>query len=102
MRYTVRVELREPPKGDYDALHEAMEADGFHRWAFTAQRALPTAEYAYTASGETQDDVDEVRDLAVAAAATVHPKNKIAVLVTPVAIGLDRRSFGLEDWDEED
>jgi hypothetical protein len=98
MRYTVRIELRKPPEGDYDELHAAMEDEGFQRYAFDSPKALPTAEYAYTTVGGTQADVDAVRDLAVATAATVHPQDKVAALVTPVAPDLARRAFGLEAW----
>ncbi len=97
MRYTVRVELHEPPKPNYDDLHREMELEGFRRWisagegADEEKLALPTAEYAI----DSIESPDQILTRAQRGAKAAHP-GKYAVLVTPVDGA--RRFSGLSKW----
>lgn len=51
--YTARVELHGADESDYEALHDAMEAEGFVRWIENQSEEklrLPTTEYNLTGS----------------------------------------------------
>lgn len=58
--FTVRVELHDAESSDYDALHKAMQAQGFSKTITDSESGkvfeLPTAEYNYS-SNETRADV---------------------------------------------
>ena len=68
-QFTVRVELHRANQDDYDALHSAMEEEGFSRQIKSddgTRYHLPTAEYNRT-SNKTRP---EILDSAAAAAST--------------------------------
>jgi hypothetical protein len=97
VRYTVRVELHDPPEPNYDALHREMELEGFRRWisagegADQEKLALPTAEYAIDSAEAPEETLTRARRGAAAA-----HTGKYAVLVTPV--DGSRRFSGLSKW----
>lgn len=90
-RFTTRVELHRANNDDYEALHEAMEDEGFSRTISNSDGTayhLPTAEYNRSA--------DLTRDQILAAAERAAKKTgrKASILVTESAgrnwCGLDR------------
>lgn len=106
-RFTTRVEIHGAQNGDYEKLHESMEAAGFTRTITVKENrydpdleieievdvtyALPTAEYNYVTNNKktTQQNV-----LEKARNATSPLKKKFSILVTKS----DGRSFsGLEE-----
>jgi hypothetical protein len=81
-QFTVRVELHRANQDDYDALHSAMEEEGFTRQIKSSDGTryqLPTAEYNRSSNKTKQ----EIRDSAAAAASTTG--KKYAILVTQSA-----------------
>ena len=78
-RFFVRVELPEPPKADYDELHEKMEAARYYRTVETTngRRQLPHA--TYTCSADTWT-TDQVLDEAFKIAREVHENPRVIVI----------------------
>ena len=78
-QFFVRIELPEPPKADYDELHEKMEAKHYYRTVDTTNgsRRLPHATYTCSADGWTKDQVLEE---AFAIAQQVHTKPRVIVI----------------------
>jgi hypothetical protein len=78
-QFTVRVELHHASQDDYDALHSAMEEEGFSRQIKSSDGTryhLPTAEYNCTSNANR----NEILSSATAAARTTG--KKFAILVT--------------------
>ena len=95
--YTVRIELHRADDDDYNALHEAMEQNGFVRWVETEESIkyrLPTAEYNLSNSELTRS---QVLDLAVDIAKSVKPQPTPWILVTQSAW---RRWSGIKTWSD--
>jgi hypothetical protein len=95
--YTARVELHGADEGEYEALHDAMEAEGFVRWIENqsgVKLRLPTAEY--NLPGSTLDRKQVVRR-AERAAESVKPNPTPWILVTESA---GRTWSGLKPWRE--
>jgi hypothetical protein len=93
--FTTRVELHGASEDEYDELHEAMHAKGFVRWIKNQDGEkfrLPTAEYNFSSSSRT---VDEVVSLAEQAADSVKPSPTPWIIVTESA---GRRWAGLKPW----
>ena len=96
--YTVRVELHGATNGQYDELHEAMEAKGFVRWIKfqgAAKEQLPTAEYNMPGTSRT---IEQVHQRAEDAAKSVKPRPTPCVLTTK-ADG-PRKTSGLKAWED--
>lgn len=77
-QFTVRVELHRANQDDYDALHAAMEGEGFSRQIKSSDGTryhLPMAEYNRTSRKTRQ----EILDSAAAAADTTGKKYGIVV-----------------------
>ena len=90
-QFTVRVELHRANQDDYDALHSAMEEEGFSRQIKSSDGAryhLPTAEY----NRRSTKNLNEILNSA-ASAARITGK-KFGILVTESA---GRRWQGLKE-----
>jgi len=82
-RYTTRMELHDHRPGDYERLHEQMEAQGFTRTITDTNGTvlhLPTAEYNY--EGDIEDKQAILRKAQAAASAV---RRSFEVLVTKSA-----------------
>ncbi|MBL8555077.1 MAG: type V toxin-antitoxin system endoribonuclease antitoxin GhoS [Phenylobacterium sp.] len=93
--FTVRVELHGATSGQYEQLHEAMEAKGFVRWVKNGngeKDQLPTAEYNMQDTGLTRD---QVHARARGAADSVKPSPHPSILTTESA---GRTWSGLTPW----
>jgi len=78
-KFMVRVELHAADEGDYETLHEAMEAEGFVRQIRSGDGVLyhlPTAEYYREGNLSKQDVLDEAKS------GVAKTKKKAAILVT--------------------
>jgi hypothetical protein len=77
-RFTVRIELHEAQWADYDALHAAMERQGFSR-TITSDEGLayqlPWAEY----NGVANLTSSQIRDIAKNVADTTRKRNSVLV-----------------------
>jgi hypothetical protein len=78
-RFFVRIELPEPPKADYEKLHEKMEAARYYRTVDTTagRRQLPHATYTCSADSWTRDQVLEE---AFGIARQVHENPRVLVI----------------------
>jgi hypothetical protein len=95
--YTTRVELHGADEDKYEALHDAMKAEGFVRWIENSsgeKLRLPTAEY--NLPGSTLDR-KQVAKRAERAAESVKPNPTPWILVTESA---GRTWSGLKPWRE--
>lgn len=94
--YTTRVELHGADEDEYDALHDAMEAEGFVRWIVDSSSSdklrLPTAEYNLP---DSKLDRAQVLKRAERAAESVKPHPTPWILVTKSA---GRTWSGLKPW----
>jgi hypothetical protein len=95
--YTTRVELHGADEDEYEALHDAMEAEGFVRWIENSsgeKLRLPTAEYNLS---DSTLDRKQVVKRAERAAESVKPNPTPWILVTESA---GRTWSGLKPWRE--
>ena len=93
--YTTRVEIHDADEDEYEALHDAMEAEGFVRWIENSsgeKLRLPTAEYNLRDSAL---DRKQVLKRAERAAESAKPNPTSWILVTESA---GRTWSGLKTW----